>query len=90
MILTVIALVILLSRDQLSEHKILFGAILLFGIIGTITKDLIKKGTAYWPDGSVDHSKSAPILRSVLAIFNVAFAIRWVLFIWICIVALNR
>jgi hypothetical protein len=90
MILTAIALIRLLSRDQMSEHKVSFGFLVAAAIIAAIIKMLGKQGTAYWADGSVDYARSAPIIRPLTSMLGVLMIVKFLLFAWICIVVWFR
>ncbi len=86
MILTAIALILLLSRDQMSEHKVSFGFLVAAAIIAAIIKMLGRQGTAHWSDGSVDFARSAPALRSLTSMLGVLMIVKFLFFAWICIV----
>jgi len=79
------ALILILWKSELSEHWFLFSLIVATGIVDMVLKNLIRNGTAFWPDGSVDHARSAPIIRTVAPFGGLLMFVRPILLIILAI-----
>jgi hypothetical protein len=55
------------------------------GIVDIAIKNLVRNGTAFWPDGSVDHGKSAPIIKTVAPFGGLLMFVRPILLIILAI-----
>ena len=84
--IALIALVLVIVTGQLSDHRVLFGAIVVSEVASFFIKRLAKMGTAYWPDGQVDHGKSAPGAQQFWALAGLLFFLRIGLFLWLAVV----
>jgi hypothetical protein len=87
MILAFIAFITLKWQDQITDHKVLFIVFFGISILDLLLKWGVRATTATWPDGTVDHGKSAPISKTLASILGISIPIRYILFLWLMIAA---